>query len=366
MSNSSNSKHEIQRSKLMIKSAFSRISGGLLVPIARLPSLDRNAARANWVDVAKGVSISLVVIWHVVGDFSRLNEALIFLRMPLFFFVAGLFARTNFLYGQEMRTYEKLANFLWIFSIWSVILFFLTRVPILIVQDRDVLYATARLPLIFLNPPQTIWFIYALAISFAAVFALRSLPVSVVLLISVVIFSISASDGNWRGVFFWERIFRLLPFFIMGLIAFPVLNFLCGKLRWAGPIMLFIFCVASYHVYFTDLVHMGYLVFLLSIVGILAIALVSDLIAETRAGYVLASIGVASLFVYLIHRIFIFSFNTAVRIIKIDLEANIFLYSLSSLLFVAGSIMGSIALGRYLASTGVGRHLFKNPFWKAS
>ena len=49
-------------------------------------------SRLAHIDAAKGVSIFLVVYWHAVDARLIFNEALWMLRMPLFFFVSGLFA----------------------------------------------------------------------------------------------------------------------------------------------------------------------------------------------------------------------------------------------------------------------------------
>ena len=51
--------------------------------------------RLEHIDAAKGLSIFLVVYWHAVDNRLVMNEALWMLRMPLFFFVSGLFGATN-------------------------------------------------------------------------------------------------------------------------------------------------------------------------------------------------------------------------------------------------------------------------------
>jgi hypothetical protein len=51
---------------------------------AALPPLSRSAGRAYWVDVAKALSLSLVVAWHVFPSEFLLNKIFLVLRMPLF------------------------------------------------------------------------------------------------------------------------------------------------------------------------------------------------------------------------------------------------------------------------------------------
>ena len=67
-------------------------------------------ARVGWPDVAKGVCIILVVLWHVVTKhaiavagagpvtdaWATLNAQLLPLRMPLFFLISGMFAAVSY------------------------------------------------------------------------------------------------------------------------------------------------------------------------------------------------------------------------------------------------------------------------------
>lgn len=333
----------------------------LTISLVHLPGIHHGAARALWVDVAKGVSIILVVLWHTIGDFYKLNEALIFLRMPLFFFAAGLFARRNFAGGEEARPFNKIFNFLWLFMIWSVILFVATEVPGRLWAGESVLDHVLRLPLIFVDPPLTIWFIYALAISFALIFALRTIPISIILLISVAIFILSANDGNWRQVFFLERIFRLLPFFVLGLITFPLMNFMANHYARTGPVFLLIFGSSAYYVYFSEMVYMGSLVFAVSVLGIFAVVLTSSAISGSPAGILLAKVGSASLFIYLMHRIFIFYFNMSARLAGLDFRSSDLVFLAAGIVLSIASIAASMIIGRTLERSPAGRWLFNSP-----
>ncbi len=87
-----------------------------------LPVIERRSERLLWPDIAKGTSISLVVYWHTVEDSLPLNEALIFLRMPLFFFIAGLFIRSSFFAGNERKFAGRVGRFLWLCGLWAVLL----------------------------------------------------------------------------------------------------------------------------------------------------------------------------------------------------------------------------------------------------
>ena len=58
-------------------------------------------SRETWIDVAKGMAIILVVLFHastfmdeigLAGSWGRLAVSMDTFRMPLFFFTAGIFA----------------------------------------------------------------------------------------------------------------------------------------------------------------------------------------------------------------------------------------------------------------------------------
>ena len=51
----------------------------------------RKGDRVAWADIAKAFSMILLVAYTLFDHRVYINEMLIFLRMPLFFFVSGLF-----------------------------------------------------------------------------------------------------------------------------------------------------------------------------------------------------------------------------------------------------------------------------------
>ena len=65
------------------------------VQLLRLSLMDmprERSSRLAWPDIAKAISIILLVAWTIIGDRYHVSELLIFVRMPLFFFVSGMFA----------------------------------------------------------------------------------------------------------------------------------------------------------------------------------------------------------------------------------------------------------------------------------
>lgn len=65
----------------------------------------RSSNRVKHVDIAKGISIFLVALFHsdVMGLFPSLTEPLSMVRMPLFFFISGVF----FSYRKDFNSFTK-------------------------------------------------------------------------------------------------------------------------------------------------------------------------------------------------------------------------------------------------------------------
>ncbi len=144
-----------------------------------------SAPRYPFVDLAKGISITLVVIWHAIGPSLFWNEALIFIRMPLFFFVAGLFAAKSMTMEMPSFLKEKISYLLYLFVLWSCIYFASVT---LIGQVLDKSFDFSPLLTMLWDPPLTMWFIYALAISYLIAKLLRFAPAPLVLAVSIGIY----------------------------------------------------------------------------------------------------------------------------------------------------------------------------------
>lgn len=291
-----------------LQHSFSRWVANFKSSPADLPAIPRNKARSDWVDVSKGISISLVVLWHFVQDHVAINEAFIFLRMPLFFFVAGIFIRSSFRHGGEDRFFEKVINFSWLYFLWSYIIFFSTKVPANILDNSNIFDGLHSPVEILHQPPFTIWFIYALCLAVIVTMILRKLPIWLLISVAVMGYLWSASDGVFRNVPFFLRFLRLYPFFLLGLISFEMLSYAAPRFRKAGPFFLLAFLVLAYHVYFSSLVEQPYVTFAVSMFGLISVFSTARLIEETDAGNLLKWIGERSLYVYLIHGIFLVYF----------------------------------------------------------
>ena len=92
--------------------------------------------RIVWVDIAKGLSVLLIVFGHVLtwaeyltGQSEALRGFVTMLtpvRIPMFFFVSGLFA-VGVLTGPRERVVHRVADLFKVFVLWSVITFLLEK-----------------------------------------------------------------------------------------------------------------------------------------------------------------------------------------------------------------------------------------------
>lgn len=140
--------------------------------------------RESWPDVAKGGAILLVVLFHAslflddVGLASMWGDAVVALdtfRMPVFFFVAGLFAAKALALDLRSLIRRRVLSLLWLYVLWSVIWTVAFQfLPLL----REVPTWT-ELALLFVWPNASTWFVYSLALYFVLAWAMRALPVAV-------------------------------------------------------------------------------------------------------------------------------------------------------------------------------------------
>ncbi|GAA0582917.1 acyltransferase [Kribbella sandramycini] len=207
--------------------------------------------RVAWADVAKGVCILLVVLWHVLmkhylqidwqikspvqGAWGALGEQLLPLRMPLFFAVSGFFAVRAVQRPWPVLARTKVAKFFYLYALWLVI----HTVVLAFVPD----FGTERAdgPLKFLAQltitPSNLWYLSALALYFVIAKAVQRVPVWAVLGAA---FALSATasaglldvPGNRGGVY------QNLLFFLAGLYGKSLIEELAARASWRRLLLL--------------------------------------------------------------------------------------------------------------------------------
>lgn len=196
--------------------------------------------RAGWADVAKGVCILLVVLWHVImkhylqitwhlpapipGLWGAFGDQLLPLRMPVFFTISGLFAASAVQRSWKVTARSRIARFYYLYAIW----FTVHTVVLSMVPRFDTLAAHSALDVLeqVTITPTNLWYLVALAVYFVVAKLTRNLPLAVVLgpallLSAVASAGLLAAPGN-RG-----QLYQNLFFFLAGLRLKPWVE------RWA-------------------------------------------------------------------------------------------------------------------------------------
>lgn len=196
--------------------------------------------RAGWADVAKGVCILLVVLWHVImkmyltidwhlpvplpGLWGAFGDMLLPLRMPVFFMISGMFALSATARPWSVVARSRIARFYYLYLLWFVV----HTTVLAMVPDFDTLAAHSALDVLeqITITPTNLWYLFALALYFVIAKVTRKLPTWAVLVPALALSAIAsagllAAPGN-RG-----QLYQNLFFFLLGLRFRPLVE------RWA-------------------------------------------------------------------------------------------------------------------------------------
>lgn len=187
-----------------------------------------SAHRVGWPDVAKGICIILVVLWHVMTKhaidvagagpvtdaWAMLNAQLLPLRIPLFFLVSGMFAARAVLADDGNSWRRRAARLSLLYVVWVLIQTFVLALA----PDFDTARATDGWELLaqLTISPTNLWYLLALAVYLAIGRLTRALPTAVVLSVAFVVAAAAGAGvipdlGN-----LWQLVQNLF-FFLVGL-----------------------------------------------------------------------------------------------------------------------------------------------------
>lgn len=308
-----------------------------------LMDLDRRGqARLAWADIAKAISIMLLVLWTTVGDAYYVNDLLILARMPLFFFVSGLFA-WRVVAEAELGGFlrDRVGNLVYLYALWTWLLYLTTKGAASLFFDAP-FYPKSNL-WIFFDPPLTIWFLYALAIAFVIARAARGAPVWLVMAVSFAAYAIAVAFGDWRHMDFLDRFVRLFPFFWLGLIARPLTGRLVERWwRWwpAAGLAFFGLALATLD---TPLAAFAPASFAATLAGILWLLLLSRALSERAWSRPIAMIGTTTLAIYVLQRIQLYYLTQARHALGLSDPAWGFVEA--AIIVVVGAAFGRFATG---------------------
>ncbi|WP_368294257.1 acyltransferase family protein [Dehalobacter sp. TBBPA1] len=265
--------------------------------------------RIEWVDVAKGIGIILVVYGHVLRGintaqmnvpqnfFYNSDRLLYGFHMPLFFFLSGLFVEKWFY--KKNRIKEKIKVIVYPYIIWSLLQ---GGINILFSSvTNNPMSLKELLANIAYNPYGQFWFLYVLFIHYVLYLVLRkNFQLTQVLLMALFLAILSPLIKVW----IFESIFFHFLFFVLGAFLNNQLSLKCinnGVLFFS--IGLFIITGFSY----LTIPLSGYLEFLgktvFSFCGIFAIFSLSNFLLRFKISSFIKYIGYMSLVIYLAHTI---------------------------------------------------------------
>jgi len=269
--------------------------------------------RLEWIDVAKGLGIALVVYGHVfrgleaagiisASDAMTVIDSVIYsFHMPLFFFLAGIFLdETINRRGMGGAIWSKVETVLYPYVVWSLLQ---GAIEVALAQYTNGGATIGEVLSLLWQPRAQFWFLYALFQIFA---------------VSAIIFSKSPRWGTYAfagaGILlFWfgsgealgsfVHASRMLIFFILGVLFYRNggLHVEWTVLRAASVVALFVIAELLFHIVlglrYTDRSPASLLV---ACCGIAAVIGFSNVAANGLAA-LLSYLGRMSMYVYLMH-----------------------------------------------------------------
>lgn len=269
-----------------------------------------SGVRDSWADLAKGAAIILVVLFHAViflnssgvaMSWQLLNTALETFRMPLFFTVAGLFAAKAVSWPFSDLWRKRLARLVWLYVLWSLIwtVFFLV-VPWPYNPDEQPTWLSFLG--IFVWPNTSTWFVYALALYFAAAWLMRRLPALVQLGIAIVptlIFAAHLVDPGNQALIKMPMYFF---FFLAGSLYGPQIRQAAPRSRWwMAAILLAVWGSLTFVVLKAEVMTVFGVRVLLSILAVAAGIALAVTMSRSRLWAWMSALGTRTLPVYLLH-----------------------------------------------------------------
>ncbi len=332
--------------------------------------------RLDWVDMAKGLSIFLVVTMYCAasvgedtGQAGFLHWTIAFampFRMPEFFLLSGLFLSQ--VIDRPWLSYadRRVVHYLYFYVLWAIIHIVFKEALV----ARDFGGAASSLAWAIVEPYGVLWFIYMLAV-FGIVSKIlhdTKVPRWAALAVAAILQMAPVHTGSYlidqsaeyfvyfyAGAVFAPQLFRLAGWSADN--AAPALAVLAA---WAVVNAALVFSPG----FLMDPVHiqMGWaalpgLQLLLALSGAAAICMAAALLSQIPAMDWLRWLGSKSLVIYVA---FVLPMGIARTIL---LRLGVDDVNLVSLLTMAVAITAPIALWWVTEKTGVGRFLFERPHW---
>ncbi|KQX08057.1 MULTISPECIES: acyltransferase family protein [unclassified Leifsonia] len=265
--------------------------------------------REPWIDVAKGIAITLVVLFHstmylglagVVGPLTTLNPLLDTFRMPLFFFMSGIVGARALTLTYRGLFRRRLVLLLYLYVVWSAAqhLFAIVLPPITDVSDENHWWGIVNL---FIVPNANLWFIYALPLFFTIAWLTRSWPRWLPLVLAAIV-SVLFGSGFLHTGSAWDKMGRYLFFFLFALQIGSWVRAVAPRTRWWHAVaVIVVYGGVLAVVVKAGLIRAPFVLFALSIIAVGVGITVAVLISRIRALDFVRHLGTKTLPIYLVH-----------------------------------------------------------------
>lgn len=329
--------------------------------------------RVEWVDIAKGICIVLVVMMHstlgvekAVGHPSWLNHFVEWarpFRMPDFFMISGLFLASRI--NRPWREYldKKVIHFAYFYILWMTIQFLTKGYGIY--QGEGAAGLVRNYALGFIDPFGTLWFIYLLAVFFVVAKATRGLPPLLIFAVGAAMEAVHArwlsTTGEATGWLLIDEFMAKFVYFYVGHWLAPRIFALAQRFNALGSLALFaglvVWGIFEYFAVLSGHSKDPGVSLALGFIGALAVIATSVLLARTVAASVLNDLGANSIVVYL--AFFLFMASARAVLLRLDLIPDT---GTVALLVTFAGVVGPVLLHLLVKNTRLA-FLFKRPQW---
>lgn len=160
--------------------------------------------RTDWVDMAKGLCIVLVVMMHSAGGVAEMmgsegfvNQVVTFakpFRIPAFFLLAGLFLHRTIDTPWAKYSDKKVVHFIYFYALWAAI-----QIALKFGAIQGVIPAFRAFAAAWVEPFGTLWFIYMLPVFFVVTKLTRHIPPALVL-IGASLLEMAHIHSGWTAI----------------------------------------------------------------------------------------------------------------------------------------------------------------------
>lgn len=189
-------------------------------PLSFVNGGDGSDGRIVWFDVARGISVILVVLFHAsiaanqAGIMPRyvwlINDLVAPIRMPLFFAISGILGNTTINKSWKELLSKRIILLWYLYVLWSTIGYFSS------ITDFEK-FRLAQWYGLIIRPNTVLWFIWALGIFFAVAKFSPKPARGAVLLLSITIAVFTSTNMLKVEYSPYLKSIRYMPFFLFGI-----------------------------------------------------------------------------------------------------------------------------------------------------